>query len=104
MVWNYHDDDIAGPSSSVELSLKGIDHNKALIHHYRIDKQFSNSFEVWKTMGKPQQPTGEQYTTLERAGQLQLYTSPGWKKLSNGELILKLDLPRQAVSLIQFNF
>lgn len=30
----------------------------------------------WKAIGKPQQVTDEQYKELERAGQLQLYTSP----------------------------
>lgn len=101
MVWNYNDDDVVGASSPVELIVKGIENSKVFIHHYRVDQQFSNSFEVWKTMGKPQQLTDEQYHTLERAGQLQLYTSPEWKKTTNGELILKFDLPRQCVSLIQ---
>jgi len=101
MVWNYHDDDVAGPPSPVELTVKGIGNNEVLIHHYRVDQQFSNSFEQWKQMGKPQQVTDKQYLELEHAGQLQLYTSPEWKKSSDGGLILKFDLLRQGVSLIQ---
>jgi xylan 1,4-beta-xylosidase len=98
MVWNYHDDDVTGPSSSVELDVTGIGKNEVLLHHYRVDQQFSNSFEAWKAMGKPGQVTNEQYRALEEAGQLQLYNSPEWKKANNGELILKFDLPRQGVS------
>ena len=101
MVWNYHDDDLTGPSSAVELTINGIPNTKVLLHHYRVDQQFSNSFEKWKAMGKPQQVTDEQYQALERAGQLQLYTSPEWKKINNKQVTVKFDLPRQGVSLIK---
>ena len=60
-----------------------------MVHHYRVDQQFSNSFEKWKTMGKPQQVTPQQYEELERAGQLQLYSSPEWKTTNNGNVMLQ---------------
>jgi xylan 1,4-beta-xylosidase len=104
MVWNYHDDDLTGTSSPVELTIKGISNNRVLLHHYRVDQQFSNSFEAWKAMGKPQQVTDEQYQALESAGQLQLYTSPEWKKAVNGKIVVKFDLPRQGVSLIRLTW
>lgn len=104
LVWNYHDDDVDGASSIVELTINGIGSNKVLVHHYRVDDQFSNSFEKWKSMGKPQQVTDEQYKELEQAGQLQLYTSPEWKEIRNGKVGLKFDLPRQGVSLLQLTW
>lgn len=104
MVWNYHDDNVPGPSSLVELSVNGIGNKKVLVHHYRVDRQFSNSFEVWKAMGKPQQVSDEQYKALEKAGQLQLYTSPEWKKADKGIIKLKLDLPLQGVSFIKITW
>lgn len=104
MVWNYHDDDLTGTSSPVELTIKGINNNRVLLHHYRVDQQFSNSFEAWKAMGKPQQVTDEQYQALERAGQLQLYTSPEWKKAVNGKMVVKFDLPGQGISLIRLTW
>ena len=55
-------------------------------------------------MGKPQQVTAEQYQQLEKAGQLQLYNSPEWKEINNGKALLKFELPRQGVSLIQLNW
>ncbi|HKZ66140.1 MAG TPA: hypothetical protein VJ111_07290 [Chitinophagaceae bacterium] len=51
-------------------------------------------------MGKPQQLTDEECRALEKAGQLQLYTSPEWMKTNNGEAMLRFDLPRQGVSLL----
>lgn len=104
MVWNYHDDDTEGPSSPVELIINGIGKNKMQIDHYRVDQQFSNSFKKWKATGKPQQVTGEQYKALEKAGQLQLCTSPETKKTNDGKLILQFDLPKQGVSFIQLKW
>jgi xylan 1,4-beta-xylosidase len=104
IVWNYHDDDLTGPSSAVELTINGIPNDKVLLHHYRVDQQFSNSFEKWKAMGKPQQVSAEQYEELQRSGQLQLYTSPEWKKIKNGNVILEFDLPRQGVSLLRLSW
>jgi len=104
MIWNYHDEDVAANTSPVELNIKGLEKNKVLVHHYRVDKQFSNSFEKWKAIGKPQQVTEEQYKELEKAGQLQLYTSPEWKETKNGTATLKFDLALQAVSFIQLTW
>lgn len=104
MVWNYHDDNVAGASPMIELNVNGIGSNKVLVHHYRVDDQFSNAFERWKDMGGPQQVTAEQYQELERAGQLQLYTSPEWIEAKNRKALLKFDLPRQGVSLIRLTW
>lgn len=104
IVWNYHDDNITGTSSPVELSIHGITKSKVLIHHYRVDQKFSNSFEKWKAMGKPLQVTTEQYQELEDAGQLQLFTSPQWKNTHDGKTVLSFDLPRQAVSLVKLTW
>jgi len=52
-------------------------------------------------MGSPKNPTADQIEELEKAGQLQLYNSPEWVTVKNGQLELKLDMPRQAVSLLK---
>jgi xylan 1,4-beta-xylosidase len=104
MIWNYNDNDVEGPSSDVELTVIGMSTDKVLVHHYRVDRQFSNSFEKWKSMGKPQQVADEQYHELERSGHLKSYAPQAWKKTTNGELILKFNLPRQGVSLIRITW
>lgn len=101
MLWNYHDDDIREGEAEVELSLKNIPGRKAVLSHYRIDQEHSNSYEVWKKMGSPEAPTAEQYAVLEKAGQLQLLSAPEKVRLENGVLKIKIRLPRQAVSLVK---
>jgi xylan 1,4-beta-xylosidase len=103
LAWNYHDDDAAAPASPIELKIDGIPSTskRVLTEHFRIDATHSNAFEVWKTMGSPQQPSEQQYRELEAAGQLQLLSSPAWAASTNGTLIVQFELPRQAVSLIR---
>ncbi|WP_247237430.1 GH39 family glycosyl hydrolase [Telluribacter sp. SYSU D00476] len=104
MVWHYHDDNKLEPGAPVSVQLKGVPARRVLVHHYRIDQQHSNSYEVWKSMGSPQNPTAEQIATLEKAGQLQAYTSPTWMDAKNGLLQLDFSLPRQGVSLIKVSW
>lgn len=101
MLWNYHDDDLPAEPTVVSLQVKSIPAKKILVHHYRIDKDHSNSFELWKKMGSPQDVTAEQYTQLEKAGQLELLGSPQWIDITGGVTTIEVALPRQAVSFIR---
>lgn len=104
MLWNYHDDDVKAPAENVKIQLKGITAKKVLVHHYRIDEEYSNSYEAWKKMGSPKTPSNEQIAELERAGQLQLIGSPEYISIINGELNMKFLLPRQAVSFLKIDW
>lgn len=104
MVWNYHDDDLSAPSSDISINVKSMTGRRVLVTHYRIDDQFSNSYEVWKAMGEPQNPSPEQLEILERSGQLQMYSSPVWKDVIGGKITVDFSLPRQGVSLIKLTW
>ncbi len=104
MVWNYHDDNVTGPATPVELTINGLSKNKVQVHHYRIDQEHSNSFEKWKAMGSPQQVSANQYKVLEQAGQLQEMAPPKAKTITNGTTTLTFDLPRQGVSFVQLTW
>jgi xylan 1,4-beta-xylosidase len=104
MVWHYHDDNLLEPSAPVSVRMKGVPSGRVQVHHYRIDQEHSNSYEVWKNMGSPKAPTPAQIATLERAGQLELLTSPTWMDVKNGELAIDFELPRQGVSLIRVSW
>lgn len=104
IIWNYRDDNIPGSSSWIDLTFNNLPGKNALVHHYRVDSSFSNSFEKWKAMKSPQQPTSGQYDELEKAGQLQLFTSPAWQPVTDKKLLLKFELPQQGVSLIKLTW
>ena len=101
MVWNYHDDDLPAKPSQIRIDVSGLPRSKVLIQEYRIDNENSNSYEVWKKMGSPQDPTPEQYETLVNAGALKMLTSPFRADAMDGLISLSLNLPRQGVSLLR---
>jgi xylan 1,4-beta-xylosidase len=105
MVWNYHDNnDLTVADAAVAVNMFGLPNGKVLLRHYRIDRQHSNSYEAWKKMGSPKNPDKEQIALLEKAGQLQLLSSPEWVLVKNGKINLKMDLPAQGVSFFQFTW
>src|SRR5205085_6376866 len=73
MIWNYHDEDKTGPAEEVTLNLTGLPKKMLTVTESRVDSANSNSYEVWKSMGSPQNPDDKQMKVLEKSGQLQNY-------------------------------
>ena len=103
LIWNYHDSEKPAAAERIDLEVRGLPGEPILLHHYRVDRSHSNSYEVWKGMGSPQKPTPEQYETLEKSGQLQLLEAPRYTSL-NGQVRLQFDLPRHGVSLVRLTW
>jgi xylan 1,4-beta-xylosidase len=106
LIWNYHDDDVEVPPSSVKVRVAGLptEARTVLLRHYRIDNLHSNAFAAWKKMGAPQTPTPVQYAELEAAGQLGLIESPSWLRSTGGAVDIYFELPREAVSLLELEW
>ncbi len=104
MVSHYHDSEKPGPAAQIDLDIAGLPAGRIQMQHYRVDDEFSNSFEAWKKMGSPQQPTPQQYTQLERSGQLQLLESPKWIQARAGKARVDFALPLHGVSLIRLTW
>lgn len=106
MAWHYHDDDLPGPDAAVDLTVGGLPPmtGKATVRHYRIDAGDSNAFTAWQRMGSPPQPTAQQYEQLKKAGQLALLGTPTAVGFENDTARVKINLPRQAVSLLEIEW
>jgi xylan 1,4-beta-xylosidase len=104
LVWNYHDDDIVDDGSPVILNIHGINAKQVKLRHYRIDAENSNSYNAWKAMGSPQQPSAEQIAALIKASELAELKNPETLKINNHQARVKMQLPRQAVSLVQLTY
>ncbi len=104
LLWNYHDLDIKDNGSQVILNIEGIPAGNATLTQYRIDNDHSNSYELWKKMGSPQNPTAEQIVELEKAGQLEMFSEPEEIKITNNIATIKMQLPRQAVSFVKIRY
>jgi xylan 1,4-beta-xylosidase len=106
LVWNYHDVDGRAEAVPTSITISDIPTgvHKVLLQHYRIDDTHSNAYTVWLAMGSPQHPTAKQYADLQAAGQLQLLTSPAWVDVSEGQIKLTTDMPRQGISLLYLHW
>jgi xylan 1,4-beta-xylosidase len=101
LVWNYHDDDLPAPAADVELTIEGLPAGRPTLTHYRVDQQYSNSYEAWKKMGSPQPPTQAQYRELELASELQTLAAPRRIEVRAGRVVVPFTLPRQGVTLLK---
>ena len=104
MVWNYHDDDVQMPALEVAVAIEGVPATAVALTLYRIDNEHSNSYEVWKKIGSPQNPTPEQIKTLEKAGQLHTWVSLKKLKVTGGKLVVNISMPQQAVTLLKLDW
>ena len=106
MLWNYHDKDSLMQAVNIKLQLKNLGIPTATVTHYRIDANHSNSYEYWKKIGSPQQPTDAQIKALEKAAALQTFQGqkPTKIKLNNKGTDFTVSLPSQAVSLLYLSW
>jgi len=106
MVWHYHDDDVPGPDAAVALEVNNFPAatGPVRMQHFRIDQDHSDAYAVWQRMGSPEQPAPEQYARLEQAGQLASLGAPETVSVQDGKAAFRFALPRQAVSLLVFEW
>jgi xylan 1,4-beta-xylosidase len=103
MIWNYHDEDKTGPAERVTLNLVGLPSKRLTLTQYNVDSAYSNSYEMWKSMGSPQNPDDKQMKILENSGQLQKY-SDGIKLLGGKKINHTVNIRRQGVILLKFEW
>ncbi len=104
LLWNYHDDDLHDAGQPVTITISSLPGKTVTLTQYRIDDEHSNSYQVWKKMGSPQNPTAGQVTQLEQAGQLQTMGTPTRLPVKAGKLSTQLTLPRQGVALLKITW
>jgi xylan 1,4-beta-xylosidase len=104
MLWNYHDDDNSRTPRNVSLKLDNIPVKSVTLTRYVIDWTHSNSYEVWKKMGSPQQPTAGQIAQLEKAGMLQSIGKAQKVTVNNGAYTVKTTLQGQGVELVKMDW
>ena len=103
MVWNYHDEDKQDTGEEIKINLDGLPPTSVTMTEYRIDNEHSNSYEAWKKMNSPQNPSSDQISVLEKAGQLEKINQPVKLKVKD-RTSLRIRLPRQGVSLIKLDW
>jgi xylan 1,4-beta-xylosidase len=104
MFWNYHDDDKVSGDADITFDINGIPSKKVKVTQYRIDRELSNSYEVWKKMGSPQNPSPDQYSELEKAGMLMPYGKSNKIQVKDGMAQINTTIQRQGVGLLKIEW
>ena len=86
------------------LTIAGVPAAAARVTHYRVDREHSNTYEVWKKMGSPQAPSTGQLAALEKAGTLHELEPPRSVAATQGKIAVTFSLPRQGVSLVKLTW
>jgi xylan 1,4-beta-xylosidase len=106
LLWHYHDDDVSGPAAAVDLMVAGVPaaNTRALVREYCINENHSNSYAAWRRLGSPQTVSAAQYAALERDAVLSSCGAREWRTVKAGAVTLRLELPRQGVSLVDLSW
>ena len=104
MIWNYHDEDQQSPAENIDVTVIDLPAKKIKLTQYRIDNEHSNSYELWKKMGSPQDPTSAQIKELQNSGALQTTGEAETITTADKKTILHISLPRQGVSLLKLDW
>jgi xylan 1,4-beta-xylosidase len=101
LVWNYHDDLVDAPATSVTLDV-ALDSRfgvNALVTHTRVDETHGNAFTAWQAQGSPEPPSSAQLAELREAMAPALLEPERAVDVNDGTLRLAFGLPRHGISL-----
>ena len=102
LVFNYHDDLVESPSTSVTLKVALPSHfeQRLVLSHLRVDENHGDAFSVWEKQGSPATPTDEQLAELHAAADGLVFEPDSIVTNHAGEVELSFELPRFGVSLL----
>ena len=102
LIWYYHDDDVAGPDAQVRIDSSHLRSKCAVLVESRVDQDHSNAFTAWQRLGSPMILNEAQYASIETAGKLTAVGVAVEVPIHSGHVSYTLTLPRQGVSLLEF--
>ena len=106
LVWSYDDDSSKSAPTEIHLRIEGLPQgvSRVLLEHWGVDRDHSNAYTAWQTMGSPQNPSAGGYDRLKIAGQLQLRESPRWIVRDGNAVEITFTQPAQGLSLLNLTW
>lgn len=86
---------------SITLEVDGLVGLAYEVRHHRVDGDHSNIVMTWERLGRPEWPDEAGWAALRAADRLEMLEPPRRVHAGDGHLVLKLELPMPAVSLIE---
>ncbi|MFQ6088303.1 MAG: hypothetical protein ACE5K0_05310 [Candidatus Methanofastidiosia archaeon] len=101
LVYNFEEENYEGfgDATQINLRISNTFFEKAILKHYRIDKNHSNPYRHWLELSSPRDMTSEEIEILKEKGNLEVIESRE-VEVENKEILLSFELPKNAVSLL----
>ena len=103
LLWNYHDELVASPPTSVHVSIRlpASFGAYARASHLRVDEQHGDAYTAWQGQGMPESPSSAQLAELREAMvPSRLRPDETVAVASDGTVSFDFELPRFGVSLL----
>jgi xylan 1,4-beta-xylosidase len=104
LVWRHADDQYATDSRATAVTVR-VDHlpfsGGARVSHWRIDGAHSNSHEIWRALGAPQDPSDSDLRAIQARQELERLEPDQTATVRDGTLTLRIALPLPSVSLLE---
>jgi xylan 1,4-beta-xylosidase len=96
---NFTEDFDTTASHDVTLTVDGLAPGSWRCGHYRIDRDHSNAYTAWLSMGRPVVPDDEQLSAIQARMGLELMEPERALNVAGGRAELSTTLPAKSVSL-----
>jgi xylan 1,4-beta-xylosidase len=102
LVWHQADEWWLAGEGEVSVRIANLPFGgDAVLNHYRIDDDHSNSYAEWVRQGSPQDPSTAQIAHIKSRQGLEMLNPPQVLSTHDGGLDITFKLPLQAVSLLE---
>jgi len=99
MTVNFNEDVDYNETHAVQIRLQDMPIASWRVRHYCIDRDHSNAYTVWLSMGRPVVPTDEQLAAIQARQGLEMMEPEYTLSTRRGDAYLETTLPPHAVSL-----
>jgi xylan 1,4-beta-xylosidase len=86
--------------TTTNLTVRNLAGRSYRVRHYRIDAEHSNSHTIWRSLGSPQDPTGEELAQITARQGLEELEPARTVEAESGSVALDVSLPLPAASLL----
>ncbi|NQU53757.1 MAG: hypothetical protein HQ522_14605 [Bacteroidetes bacterium] len=101
IVYNYNEtDDDLSIYDDVEIKISGMAKGNCSIEEYSLDRKNNNTYREWQKQGSPKTSKDADLKSLQKAADLSV-TKSSKVKTEDGEIGLKIKLPRHSMKLIK---
>ena len=101
LAYSHNNDRDMHEENELSVTVSGLPDGTVRVRHFRIDRDHSNACTVWKALGEPLFPEGDEYAAIKARDGLEELEEASEMGTEGGALRICFRMPAHAVSLIE---